>query len=28
LIYYGEGKNKSNSKLYAVDGAADCFIDY
>jgi len=26
LIYHGEGKNKTNSKLFAVDGAAECFV--
>jgi len=26
LIYYGDGKNKTNSKLYAVDGAEGCFV--
>ena len=26
LIYYGEGKNRTNQKLHAVDGAADCLI--
>lgn len=26
LIYHGKGKNKTNSKLFAVDGASDCFV--
>lgn len=26
LIYYGEGKNKTNSKIFPVEGASDCLV--
>ena len=26
LVYYGQGPNRTNRKLYAVDGAAECLI--
>ena len=26
LIYYGEGKNKTNKKLHAFDGAEQCLL--
>ena len=26
LLYYGDGPNRTNKKLHAVDGAAQCLI--
>lgn len=26
LIYYGKGKNRTNQKIHAVDGAIDCLV--
>ena len=26
LLYYGDGPNRTNRKLHAVEGAADCLV--